>query len=117
MRIINWVTFISAFMAFHCAHAAPPAPDLFAGYNEQINSEADAKAVNVYDAWANNMEYLIRHKVKDGIVVDGAADTDQYASDGLGNITVKEGAKVGTIINKQNIEDSIVIINNKNSKH
>ncbi|WP_458400162.1 hypothetical protein [Mailhella sp.] len=99
------------------ACAAPPAPDLFADYNSQINSEADAKAVNVFEAWAGNMEYLIRHKVKDGIVVDGAADTDQYTSDGLGNITIKEGAKVDTIINNQRIENTTVIIDNKDSKH
>ena len=94
------------------SHAAPPAPDLFAGYSKEINSEADAKAVNVYNAWANNMKNLIKKGAKDGIVVDKAADTDQYTSDGLGNVTVKEGAKVGTIIVDIPIEDSTIIIDN-----
>ena len=104
-------------MPSYMCHAAPPAPDLFAGYNKQIHSEADAKNTNIYDAWSNNMENLIRNKIKKGIIVEGAADTDQYRSDGIGNITIKNGAKIGTIINKTTTEDSTIIINTEDSRH
>jgi len=95
-------------------YCIPPAPDLFSDYNKQINSEADAHAVEMYDAWASNMENLIKNKNRKGIVVEGKNDTDQYSSDGLGNITIKEGASVGTIINKTDVEDSTIIISNGN---
>lgn len=99
-------------------HAAPPAPDLFGEYNKQINYEADAKATAIYDAWSNNMENLIRNRIKEGIIVEGVADTEKYSSDGVGNITIKEGAEVGTIINKTNTENSTIIINNsEDSRH
>lgn len=99
-------------------HAAPPAPDLFAGYNEQISSEADAKATEVYGAWANNIENLIKQKSKRGIIIDGPSDNDLYSADGAGNINIKEGAKVGTIINKFDSSNSTIIINKKgNCRH
>lgn len=98
-------------------YALPPNQDLFSDYNKQINSEADAKSINVYDAWANNIENLIRTKHKKGIIVEEAIETDQYISDGLGNITIKEGADVGTVINKTNTENSTIVINNNNSRH
>ena len=96
------------------SYSIPPAPDLFSDYNKQINSEADAHAVEMYDAWASNMENLIKNKHRKGIVVEGKNETDQYSSDGLGNITIKEGASVGTIMNKTDVEDSTIIISNGN---
>ena len=94
-------------------HAAPPAPDLFADYNKSIQSEADAKNINMLKAWSSNIENLVKSKHKKGIVVNGECDNELYSSDALGNITIKEGADVGVIINNTTIDDSNVIINKR----
>ena len=111
--IILLIFICSIFMVTN-SYAAPQAPDLFSEYNKQINSEADAKSIEIYNAWADNMENLIEHKKRKGIVVHGKEETDKYSSDGLGNIIIKEGANIGTIINKTDIEDSTVILSNGN---
>ena len=94
-------------------HLAYAADDL--GLNEyarDINTPADASAVKVYDAWSENMAYRIERGTSEGIVIDGANETDEYISDGVGNVIVKNGINIGPIINKTDLSDTIIIIRN-----
>ena len=116
MHCIYSILILIAFLAIPC-HAAPPAPDLFAGYNEQISSQADAKATESYGVWASNMENLIRHNAKKGIIIEGPSDNDLYSSDGAGNVTIKEGASVGTVINNFDSTNSTIIIKKEDRRH
>lgn len=66
------------------------------------------------DAWGNNMAHRIKRGYSDGVVVDGEGE---YAGgkvkvDGLGNVTVDQGANVGPIINQTDINNSNIIIQN-----
>ena len=83
-------------------------PDLFGEYNAAIRKKADAKTVNVYNAWGNNMANMIEEGIKDGIVIDGTSNK------GLGNVYINKNANVGTVINNTNIQGTTVI-NKKNT--
>lgn len=64
----------------------------------------------MYDAWGENMAYQIEKNNKSGIVVRGEEDNDLYHSDGVGNVTVKPGANVQTIINKTETLNSTIVV-------
>ena len=88
-------------------------------YLRDINKSADAHAVKVSEAWAENMAYRINHGMADGVVVDGKTDKNGVLADGVGNIIVREGANVGPIINKTDISNSNVIVktDGKNTRY
>lgn len=111
-HIILFVFFL--FFGVHVAYA----DDLeLNAYARDINSPADANAVRMYDAWAENLGYRIEHGLSDGIVVDEEKETDDYVSDGVGNVIVKDGANVGPIINQTDLSNTTVIIrNNRRSR-
>lgn len=91
----------------------PVMADEFSDYNKDIMGEARAKVTNIYDAWGNNMVYNIQRGVKEGIVVDGPMDTPEIQADGLGNIVIKEGANVGTVINRPDASNTTIFIQKK----
>lgn len=82
----------------------------FGAYMRDINTPAAADAVNMHDAWSENTAARIEDGTADGIVIDIERDTDQYTSDGVGNVIVKDGANVGPIINKTDLSNTVVII-------
>ncbi len=92
--------------------------DIFRGYNSDIKKTAEAKANNLYSAWANNNAYLIIHKVKKGLVIDEAGDyaDGKVHADGVGNIVVDKDAKInGPIINNIKIDNTTIVNNPNNS--
>lgn len=91
----------------------PVMADEFSDYNKDIMGEARAKVTNIYDAWGNNMVYNIQRGVKDGIVVDEPMNTPEIQADGLGNIIIKEGANVGTVINRPDASNTTIFIQKK----
>ncbi|MDD6181081.1 MAG: hypothetical protein PUB01_03280 [Desulfovibrionaceae bacterium] len=84
-------------------------------YLRDLNKPAEAHATKVADAWSDNMAYRIEHGMADGVVVDGKTNKKGVIADGVGNIVIKKGAKVGPVINNTKINNSTVIIKN-NSK-
>ena len=90
--------------------------DMFGDYYKSIRGKADAKVVNVYSVWGDNMANLIERGSRDGIVIKGEGDYagGKIHSDGLGNVTIDKHANVGPVINKPKIKDSTVIIKKDN---
>lgn len=106
--------FFSTLLVASPCYAAPP--DLFGDYNRAINSQAEARTNELHSAWGENMAHNITNKRKNGIVVTGPADNELYHSDGLGNVTIKKGANVGTVINKTEANNSTIIIQQNQNK-
>ena len=90
------------------------ASDLVAPYMKDINGEAKAKTTRYRSAWGKNMSYQIKRKVRDGIVVDSSRQqiTNKYISDGLGNVIIRDGARVNTVVNESTIKDTTIILQN-----
>lgn len=73
-------------------------------YTKERTSKADAHALQVYDAWADDMTNQIKSGKRKGILVDS------LDPDGIGNVTIEKGARVtGPIIVKPEIDNSTVI--------
>lgn len=87
--------------------------DPFGDYLHDINKPAEANAINVYQAWGNNMAHRIKNGYSDGIVIDGPGEYANGAIkvDGLGNVVVDEDAIVGPIINNTELRNTTVITN------
>ena len=101
-----------AFLMFFGVYTAFASEDELGleGYSKDINSPADANATNIYNAWSENMAYRIENDISEGIIIETNKNTEDYISDGVGNVIIKEGANVGPIINKTDLSDAIVII-------
>ena len=89
----------------------------FNAYLRDLNTPADANAVNIYDAWAENTAYRIEQEMTDGIVIDGKNETDEYVSDGVGNVIIKSRLNLGPIINKTDFSSTTIIIKMDRDKH
>ena len=114
-HIVMFVAILSCAVHLPSAHADE---DIFKGYNADMRKPADARVTNIYSAWANNNAYLIIHKVKKGLVIDGAGDyaDGKVHADGLGNIVVDKDAKInGPIINNPEIKNTTVVIKKDSS--
>ena len=57
------------------------------------------------------MSSLIQNGMRDGVVIDGAGSyaNGRIRADGVGNINVQRGANVGSIINKTDLNNSILV--------
>lgn len=86
--------------------------DIFSDYNAAIQKPAEANAVNVYNAYSDNLANMIEHGFRDGVVIDGAGSYagGKVHADGVGNVQVDRGANVGPIINQTQMKNSTVII-------
>ena len=74
-------------------------------YTKDRTSKADAHALQVYDAWADDMTNQIKRGNRKGLIVDS------IDPDGIGNMTIEKGARVtGPVIVKPEIKDSTVIL-------
>ncbi len=76
--------------------------DLLGEYIKDIKGEAKAKVEEYQNAYAKNMAYHIKRNAVDGLVVDSSIPqiNDLYISDGFGNVSIQDGANVGTVINE-----------------
>lgn len=75
------------------------------GYTKDRTSKADAHALQVYDAWADDMTRQIESGKRKGRIVDSIDPS------GIGNVTIEKGAKItGPIIVKPEIDNSTVIL-------
>ena len=110
------ISTVIIFTASVC-HGAPPPPNLFSNYQKSINSEAEAETIEMHKVLAKSIENKVRIGKKKGYIVDKPTDNDQFSVDSAGNITVKEGASVDTIINNMDISDTTIIYNNHDSNH
>lgn len=94
--------------------------DIFSEYNSAIQKHADAQNTNVYSAWGNNMSNLGEHgRKKNVLVIKGEGDyaNGKVHADGLGNVLVKQGAKInGPIINKTDLKNTTVIIQDSTNR-
>lgn len=100
---------ISAALVLCAALSAQAADDYAASmqsYNKAVNSTADAHAVSVYSAWADDMERQITSGRRKGKVIGG----DVADPLGIGNVVIEKGAKIaGPIIVKPEVKNSTVI--------
>ncbi len=81
-----------------------PYAAMMQNYTKERTGKADAHALGVYDAWADDMTHQIESGKRKGLVVDSVDPS------GIGNVTIEKGAKItGPIIVKPEIDNSTVI--------
>ena len=82
-----------------------PYAAIMGGYTKERTSKADAHALQVYDAWADDMANQIKRGKRKGLIIDS------IDPEGIGNVTIEKGARVtGPVIVKPEIKDSTVIL-------
>jgi hypothetical protein len=86
--------------------------DLFGGHNEAMKGETKAQGTAIYDAWGENMGRMIERGAAKGVVIrNGKSNNKDVVSDGAGNVTVKEGARItGPLIIKNEYKDTNIIV-------
>lgn len=81
-----------------------PYATIMGGYTKERTSKADAHALQIYDAWADDMTNQIKSGKRKGLIIDSVDP------EGIGNVTIEKGARVtGPIIVKPEIDNSTVI--------
>lgn len=89
--------------------------DLFGDYRKDLAKDAEAKSVNVYNAWGDNMANLIESGAREGVVIDGSGSYagGKIKSDSVGNVQIDRYANVGPVINKTTLNNTLLIMQNK----
>ena len=90
------------------------AEDLFADYKKSLQKPAEAHAVEIYNAWSENLTNMIESGYTDGVVIEGEGKykNGKVEANKFGVVEVDKYANVGPIINKSTFKNSTIIVKN-----